>query len=349
MRIPDKIKKIRAYDPSEKKVAVKLDANESFLSLPNIIKAEISMRMLDMDYNRYPDPSAKKVNEYAAKLYGVQPNEIVAGNGSDEIIGVILNGFCPKGSKVMIVEPDFSMYRFYGDIYEVQTISAWKNDSYEVDVNSIIEMAQEEKPGVLIFSNPCNPVGTGILKEDILLLIQSLPEILVIIDEAYMEFWTESVLDVITSYENAVVLKTMSKAIGMASIRLGFAIGNTKIISEINKIRSPFNINSLTQMVAEVALKNPIWIEGQIAVIKENKYRLERALAELTKIDSDIQICKSYTNFIVLKTKRNDELYYGLLDKGVCVRNFTDLNILRITVGNENENKQLLMALESLI
>lgn len=349
MNIPQKLKNISPYDPTESMYNVKLDANESFFNLSKGLREKISNKVLNVEYNRYPDPSVKITNALAAKHFNVLKEEIVSGNGSDELISVVLNAFCPKGSSIMVLEPDFSMYEFYSEIFEIKPVSLKKEDGFNITADLIIDNAKKLKPEGIIFSNPCNPAGGGIEKVDVIRIIENLPETLVIVDEAYMEFWNQSIIDNVTQYDNALVLKTMSKAFGLASIRLGFAIGNEKIISEINKVRSPFNINSLTQAVAEVVLEDTSWAIEKFDKIKNNKNDFENMLKKLLEGYSGIELQSTKTNFIIVKTNQCDIIYKKLLEQSICVRNFPKYGFLRITVGNADENKQFVNALERIL
>ncbi len=349
MKIPEKLQKIMPYDPSEDIYPIKLDANESFFQLPAALRERIANAVRELPYNRYPDPAVKKVNALAAAEFGVKAEEIAAGNGSDELISILLNGFCPKGSRLLVLEPDFSMYRLYGEIYEISVLSAEKETDFTVSPEKVIEFCKAEKPAAVIFSNPCNPTGQGFTKGEILHMVESLPDTLLIIDEAYMDFWHESILDCVTQLENVFVLKTMSKAFGMASVRLGFAIANAALIQQVNKIRSPFNVNMLTQTAAEIALQDTTWVKAQLVEILQRKEELEQALEKISTQYPVVDVKKTVTNFVVLQTKYGDKIYQKLLQRGVCIRNFAQYGFLRITAGSREENQRFLSELTAVL
>jgi len=347
--IPQKTLELTPYDPTEAKYKVKLDANESPLSLPQAILSRAMERIAQMDINRYPDPAFKTLRSLAAKEFGVADGCITAGNGSDELISVVLNAFCGRGDKVMVLKPDFSMYAFYAEIYELVVADAMKPDGFGICVDEIIAAVRRAQPQVLIFSNPCNPAGQGLARGDVLRLIEALPDTLIIVDEAYMDFWDQSTLPDITAYKNALVLRTMSKAYGMAGIRLGFAIAHPFLIQQIDKVRSPFNVNTLTQVVAEEALRDTTWARERIEYIKECTRQLGSSLKQLSLRWPGLKIIDTNTNFCILKCDKYAIIYNELLKKDICVRCFKAYGFLRITAGSSEENAALIAALEEIM
>lgn len=348
MTIPEKVKRIQAYDPTEDKYPVKLDANESCFALPEEIRRKIAHAAFSLPYNRYPDPAVTRVRKLAAGIFHVKPENIVAGNGSDELISILVSAFIPHGGKLMVMEPDFSMYRFYAELCEVSVITTMKSPDFSITADEIIGRAQAEKPDILIFSNPCNPAGQGLCRGEVMRVINSLPETLVVVDEAYMEFWTESILPQGIEESNVIVLKTMSKAYAMAGIRLGFAIGGAGLIAQLQKVRSPFNINALTQAAAEAALADISWVNEFTQSQLANKKELEEGLQSLAKTYKSLSVLPTCTNFSILRFHDCNTVYQRLLARGICVRNFAPLGFLRITAGSREENGLLLTALDEM-
>lgn len=349
VQLPEKLINMNPYDPAEEDFAIKLDANESFISLDSEKREKIVQKIRTLDFNRYPDPAAKKVRSLAGKLYGVPLDCIAAGNGSDELISVLVNSFCAKGGKLMVLEPDFSMYKFYAGLCELTVVSGSKDGEFTISADDIIKKAECEKPQMLIFSNPCNPTGRGLTKQDVMKIVTALPDILIVADEAYMEFWHESVLDVCADYDNLLVLKTMSKAFGMAAVRLGFAIGNRFLIEQVNKARSPYNVNALTQAAAEIILEDSDALKKQAQKIIDSKNALESEFKKLAETYDAISVLPSVTNFVVVKTEFCDEIFKCLAEKDILVRLFSKYRFLRITCGSEQENAVLLNAFEVIL
>lgn len=349
MKLPQKLLAMTPYDPTENLYPVKLDANESFFAIPQTVRNRIGKAVEEMDFNRYPDPSCTRLRATAAGAFGVKVENLMAGNGSDELISLIVSAFVPKDGTLMVIEPDFSMYRFYAQLCEVSVLSHEKGPDFRVSPREILEQAAQKRPDVLIFSNPCNPAGQGFTRAQIRLLLKGLPDTLVVVDEAYMDFWDQSMLPELEDYENLMILRTMSKAYAMAGIRLGFAASKRELIEQLDKCRSPFNVNSLTQAAGIAALEDSSWAREQISQILENKRLLQEQLEALAEYTKDFQVLESHTNFVLVRTGRCGELYEGLLDRGICVRNFGRLSLLRITAGSREENARLLEALKEIL
>ena len=347
--LPEKLSNMTPYDPSENIYRIKLDANESFFELPLELKDEISTGIMPVDFNRYPDPGVSAVRMLAGREYGVAAQNIMVGNGSDEILSLIMNTFVPRGGKVMVALPDFSMYQFYAEVAELTVVSALKDDEFELDYQELIDRANQEKPAVLIFSNPCNPGGKGYTHAEILKICNELEDTLVVVDEAYMDFWDQSILDVSCMFENVLVLKTLSKAYGCAAIRMGFAIGDKVLIDQLNKTRSPYNINALTQMAAICLLEDTAWAKEQTAQIIERKNELEEAMRELEEKYGVFRVQPTHTNFVVLRTEKCTELFEALKERSICVRCFAKYQMLRITTGDDMENSVLIEELEDIL
>ena len=347
MKICDKLINMAPYDPTEDKYAIKLDANESYITLPENIKSKVLGAIANVMDNRYPDPACKKLREAAGKVYGVPADNIAVGNGSDELLSIITSSFNMKGSKIMTAMPDFSMYEFYAHTSECEVVNFTKDSKLRIDADAMIEQAKKENVNMLIFSNPCNPTGQGLMREEIIKIIESLPDTLVVVDEAYMEFWNQSVMDVILNYDNALVLRTCSKAFGLAGMRVGFAIGNDTLIGCINKARSPFNISSLVQAAAEQVLLEKDYLNDCIAKLCESAKALRAAAEVLASKVDDMEFIPTVTNFALIKTDKAPYYYDRLLEKSICVR-LVKGKYLRITCGSEAENKAVVDALEDI-
>lgn len=333
----DKIKDLKPYEPISGNYKIRLDANESYLGMPEYISAEIAAKLLRKQLNRYPDPVALDLCGAFAKHYGLRPEHVVAGNGSDELISLLLSGFLMKGECFATLQHDFSMYRFYGDLSECRNVTIPKNADYTVDCQRVIDVCTKEHAKLLIFSNPCNPTSLGITADEVRSIISALPDTLVVVDEAYMDFWNQPLLQEAADYPNLLVLKTCSKAFGLAALRVGFAVGNLTLVNAIKAIKSPYNVNTVSQVMAETVLQHRGELGaaiGQLMTAKEEFYTMLKSLEGR----GDIQVPESCTNFIVVRTERAGEIYEYLLSIGIAVRCFD--GFLRITAGCHNENVQ---------
>lgn len=346
-QIPERVRRLQAYDPSTGAYPVRLDANESFFPLGPELMAEVLEAVEKVEFQRYPDPYAAELCAAAADFFGVKPEEVVAGNGSDELIMLILSAFAGRDRKVLVSEPDFSMYRFYSEIYELQCVSMDKKRG-SVDIDGLLRASREEDAAVVIFSNPCNPTGCGVKAVDVLRLCRE-SGALVVVDEAYMDFWSESILKDVAGLPNTLVLKTCSKAVGLAGARVGFAVGNRELIDALKKVKSPFNVNSMSQAAARVVLRKKDLLRERLNAIRRSAQGLKNALELLARrYPEKIQSLPTVTNFALLRCADAPGLYRGLLERGVCVR-LSMGDCLRVTAGSAGENAQFLKALEELL
>ena len=331
-----KLRSIEPYVPEAGGYPVRLDANESCFDISEKLGDVISEAVKKVEFNRYPDPAAKDVTEAFAAYYGLNPDHCTAGNGSDELISLILNSFLDKGDTVVTLSPDFSMYAFYGFINELNIKNLPKEDDLKIDVGKVSEYCNNNDVKAIIFSNPCNPTSLGVRRQDIIRLVKNV-FCLVIVDEAYMDFWGESVLDMTEELDNLIVLKTCSKNMGMAALRLGFAVAGEKISSALKAVKSPFNVNAITQAAAAAVLRHKPMIMEYTAEIVHCRKMLQNAVTELAERYFVIEkVFDSVTNFVFIRTHKSKEIYEKLLQRGVSVRYMG--SYLRVTAGTEREN-----------
>lgn len=339
--IPEKISKLSEYISETGKYLVKADANESPYLPSEKIMAEFHKALDETDFNRYPDPYARDLIEAFIAYYKVRSENVVAGNGSDELIGLICEAFLEEGGVVTTLFPDFSMYEFYSEFSGATVKRFYKDDSMNFDVEKLINEVSKNRSKILIFSNPCNPTGQIVSKEKITKIVQSLPETLIVVDEAYMEFSgkDESLIQEISGYENAVVLKTLSKAFGSAALRLGFCIGSTEIISALKKVKSPYNVNMISQIFGKIILNNPGEIAEKVSKIKENTRILFETINKSEKSFVE-RVYPTQTNFVYIKMKDSEtaeRIFSTLKSKGILVRLMG--RFLRISSCATDENK----------
>lgn len=338
----EKIAGLTPYEPIKGEYKIRLDANESFLNIPEYILAEIISKSFSAKMNRYPDPYAEDLCSAFAGAYQVDKANVVAGNGSDELISVIMGGFLMKGEKFATLDYDFSMYDFYGSLCEGKGVKIPKNADMTVNVQNVIDTCNEEDVKILIFSNPCNPTSIGLEIGEVRRIVNSVG-CLVVLDEAYMDFWDQSLLGEVNDYDNLLILKTCSKAYGLAAVRVGFAVGNLKLINAIKAIKSPYNVNTISQITAASILRHRGESRAALGQIKQSRDELKNMLVELSR-QWDMEILNTCTNFVTVKTTLAKELFEYLLSLGIAVRCFN--GFLRITAGSYNENVQLIKFME---
>ncbi len=341
-QLNDKIKNLIPYEPISGDYKIRLDANECPDNLPEDIRARFYERLNEISFNRYPDPLAAKLVNSFAEYYGVAPENVTAGNGSDELIFLIESAFMEKGDKMLVVSPDFSMYHFYSSVCEVECESFLKDEELNIDVDAMIEKINSGNIKLVLFSNPCNPTGKGIKHEEAARLVSSVGA-LVILDEAYMDFWTESLLDEIGKYDNLIILRTASKLFGSAALRLGFAVANPVITRAMRAVKSPYNVNSVSQAFGEIIYTQKDYLEKRQKTIVRNKEILYNGLMELTSGRSDVIVYESVANFVFVKTGCSREIWEYLKSKSIVVRLMGEY--LRITAGTAGEVDAVLRTL----
>jgi len=256
------------------------------------------------------------------------------------LIQIIVNAFIAAGDKVLMLSPDFSMYGIYTKIAGGIPVEITLDKEFKLDTEALISRVNREGIKILFLSNPNNPTGRVIPQGQINKIIEGCICI-VVIDEAYFEFYGKTIIDKIDSYQNLIVLRTCSKALGLAALRLGFLVTNDILMDELKKVKPPFNVNSITQSIASIILKNHGVIKQNVeSIINERNYLCEN----LRNIEG-IKIYPSQGNFILIKVKNVAEMKEKLLENSINIRSFknsTLKNCLRITVGTRKENKNLL-------
>ncbi|WP_099203757.1 pyridoxal phosphate-dependent aminotransferase [Scatolibacter rhodanostii] len=337
-----KIGALEPYNPNTQPCEIYLNANESFLKLPQEIVDEMARKIQKIPLNRYPDPMAAEVCRTFAEYYGIRLQDVTAGNGSDELISVIFSIFLEKGDRFATLAPDFSMYSFYGQLAQAEEVRILKDKNFQLDIDSVIETCNNRDVKLLIFSNPCNPTSLGISKEEVRRLIQSV-KALVVLDEAYMDFWDQSLLGEYEGYDNLIILRTCSKAFALAGLRLGFAVASKEITSILKAAKSPYNVNAMTQKLASVVLSHQNKLNNAIQTIVASKESLYEELLAVQKQGASFEVLESCTNFVSLVTQNPQELTDFIAKKEIAVR--LTAGLVRITCGNPAENEAVVSAI----
>ncbi|MEG0929347.1 histidinol-phosphate transaminase [Algoriella sp.] len=300
--------------------------------------------------NRYPDPLQRNVKTILSEIKNFPTNQILLGNGSDEVLDLIFRAFCePNQDNVIAISPSYGMYSVLANLNAIEYRKSLLNEKdFQPNIDDIFEKVDDNTKMIFLCS-PNNPTGE-IIKRDSILEIVNRFNGLVIIDEAYIDFANEtSWMQEIQNYPNVIVTQTLSKAVGLAGIRLGILYASQEIVDVLNKIKPPYNINQLTQLKAIEILSNYNKVIDATKLIIQQKNVLEKALTEISFVK---KIYPSDANFILIKVDNADERYNQLVEKGIIIRNRTkdDLceNCLRITVGTEEENGKLIEILKLL-
>ena len=339
-------KKLSSVEPYAVDTGVykaRLDANESFIALPEYIREKISKALASFDYNRYPDPNATKLKEAFCDYYGLKSENVGVGNGSDEVISLLMNCFLDAGSGVLTFTPDFSMYAFYANLAGMKVVSCPKKEDFSIDFVTAEKAVKENNVKMVIFSNPCNPTGRIEKKEDIQKLAAACPDTIFVVDEAYMDFASvknaESFLNETENYSNIVVLKTLSKALGAASLRLGFIVADKAFADMFFAVKSPYNVNGVSQIIGEILLREKDFLDECTEKLSKSAQELRREIIE-KGFGSPYE---TYTNFVFYTDENAEGKQKFLRENGVLIRKFgISGGALRITAGNEEENRAVI-------
>jgi histidinol-phosphate aminotransferase len=338
--VRENIKTMQAYSSArdefqdfEQKM-IYLDANEN----PN-----------DNGINRYPDTQQKAVKKLLSGIKKIVATQILLGNGSDEVLDLLFRAFCePNKDNVITLPPTYGMYGVLANLNAVENKEVLLNDDFEPNVEQILSEVNENTK-IIFLCSPNNPTGNSFSDESIVTLLKNFNG-LVLLDEAYIDFSSkESWLSQLNDYPNLVISQTLSKAYGMAGIRLGILYASTEIISVLNKIKPPYNVNILTQKKAFEKLENTKKVIKQVADIQLEKEFLFKHLLQIEFIE---KIYESDANFILIKVDNANKRYQQLLEKGIVIRNRTSQplceNCLRITIGTSAENLKFINTLKQL-
>lgn len=318
------------------KASVFLDANENAFGSP-----------LEESFNRYPDPLQWQLKFQLARIKGVPAENIFIGNGSDEVIDLAYRIFCdPQKDNVIICPPTYGMYQVSANINDVAIKKVNLTADFQLDVAGILDAA-DSNTKLLFICSPNNPTGNNMNRSDVEMLLNNFPGI-VIIDEAYINYSKQKTfIQELTEYPNLIVMQTLSKAWGLAALRLGLCFASMDIIDIFNKVKPPYNINEASQQLALEALQNTQQVNDWIKTVVHQK---ENLVNELHKLAFVKKIYPTDANFLLVKVTDADGLYQYLAENEIVVRNRTKEilcdNCLRITIGTPAENEKLLSTLK---
>ena len=339
--VRENIKQLKPYSSARSEyrgnAKIFIDANENAYGSP-----------LDENFNRYPDPLQWELKQKLSKIKGVPPQNIFIGNGSDEVIDIAFRIFCkPAKDNVIICPPTYGMYKVCANINDVEVREVLLTKDFQLDVERILSSVDEHTK-LLFICSPNNPTGNNFIRTDIQFLLNNFPG-LVMIDEAYINFSRQKpFLHELTECQNLIVMHTLSKAWGLAGLRLGIGFASELIIDLFNKVKPPYNINQSSQKLGLEALEHLEEVNTNIINTIEQRNFLEQKLKEFHFIKI---IYPSDSNFILVKVTEADKLYQYLLLKQIIVRNRSSEplceNCIRITVGTKSENESLLNTLKN--
>ena len=301
--------------------------------------------------NRYPDGGCYQLRRFLGKRFHVGLNQIIFGNGSDEIIGMALRALVEPGDEVIVAKPSFLMYSISAQVAGANVKEIPLRD-FRYDLNEM-RMAVTPKTKIIFIGNPDNPTGTYVLKTEAEKFLKEIPsDVLIFFDEAYFEFVTApdypDSLSLLRQHKNMIVTRTFSKLYGLAGLRIGYGLADVQVIDFLNRVREPFNVNSLAQAAAMACLKDQHYYQRIVDILVKQRQYLYQQLSRLK-----ISFVKTETNFILIDVKRDGHKVFGqLLKRGVIVRDMGAWglkNFIRVTIGTQEENLKFIEALRQIL
>lgn len=343
------VQAMSAYHVPSAAGMVKLDAMENPYTLPAPLRREIAEVTERAQINRYPDPLAPTLKKRLREVMAISDQfDILLGNGSDEIIQIMIQSCARPGACIMAPGPTFAMYRQYTLVAGLRYVSVPLRADFSLDRDAFCSAMAENQPAVVFLSYPNNPTGNLFELDDLLQIIANAPG-LVVMDEAYQPFAEHSFLGTLGDFSNLVLLRTVSK-LGLAGLRLGYAVGLPEWIGEFDKVRSPYNVNVLTQLVAEKVLSHHDVLDEQARAIRTERTRLTMALASMPGANP----FPSQANFVLARLPDASKVCEELRERRILVKSMQGMHPLldgcvRFTIGTAEENALLISELQSIL
>jgi len=338
--VRDNVKNMKPYSSAR-------DEFKEFTS--NMVFLDANENPFENGVNRYPDPQQANVKIELSKLKEIPENQILMGNGSDEVLDLIFRAFCePKQDNIITLPPTYGMYKVLATLNNVEEREVILTNDFQPNIKQILD-AIDENSKILFLCSPNNPTGNSFSEENVEELLNKFKG-LVVLDEAYIDFSSQiSWLKRLSEFPNLIITQTLSKAYGMAGIRLGICYSSPEIIAVLNKIKPPYNVNKLTQQKALKRILTRNKVQKEIEIILEERKKLQHKLKSVSYIE---MVYETDANFILVKVDDAGKRYKQLIEKGIVIRNRTTQplceNTLRLTVGTNRENKLLIKALKEI-
>lgn len=328
------VKDLVPYQAADVPCRIKLDANESPYGFSRALRALGALKT-----NRYPDPEARDLRRVLGRQWGVDEDNILHGNGSDELIFYLVATF---GGPVLFPVPTFSMYGVISSIFGEKTVGVPLDGRFRLDGVGMLREVRRFRPRLIFLSSPNNPTGNSFAPRLVEAMIRESGGI-VVVDEAYQPFSRRaSLIPLIERFPNLVVMRTLSK-VGLAALRTGFIVGRREVVTEVNRVRLPFNVNALSQAVAVHVLKSPAALARVVSAVVQERERLFSGMGKI----KGIRAFPSDANFILFRVRQARSVYEALLEKGILIRDLSHTieDCLRVTVGLPGENRTFLREL----
>ncbi|MFC2155105.1 histidinol-phosphate transaminase [Acidobacteriota bacterium] len=347
LNIKESVLKLDGYVVSQDFSRVKLNQNESPFDVPLEIKQEISEKLTQVNWNRYPNNFADPLKRRISQYINFPRKGIIVGNSSTELIQTVMHALCNSYDRIVVTNPGFPIYKRLASILNIKVEEVPLSENFSLDTDALIEKSKGAK--IVFLSSPNNPTGNVLSVEDLTLIAGNITGILVV-DEAYYEFYKDSAQHLIKMLKNIIIIRTFSKAFNLAGIRLGYMLGNDEVLKELGKAKLPFSIGIFQQLAGEVVMANMDFVKKNVLEVVNER---ERVYNELKRIPF-IHPFPSYANFILFRSKTMPakDLFRALYDKGVVLRTFKTpelRNCLRVTLGTKTENGFFLRKLKEVM
>lgn len=332
-------------------VEVKLNQNESPYDLPPVLKNELVDTLRDMAFNRYPAEQPWELAEALAEHNDVAPEQVLVGNGSNELTYLFGLAFIAPETPVVLPAPMFSLYEKVARLHDADLTTIPPRNDLHFDIDALVDAVKRTNAAMTVITTPNNPTGLAVPPADLERVLQATPGV-VVIDEAYVEFNEyPPATELLDAYPNLIILRTLSKAFGLAGLRLGYLMAHEEVVTELMKARLPFMVDRFSEAVGHTVLRNPDLLNERIEQLSAHTKHLADALAART----DVKTVPTSANFVLFapQTKSANAVQDALSDQGVLVRNMGGYDALqgylRVCAGTENENKAFLDALDAVL
>jgi histidinol-phosphate aminotransferase len=347
--VRDDLSALEGYHSPQVSVSVRLNTNESPSAPPDGWRDALAAEVSRIEWHRYPDRGAHELREAIAAQHGVEPDQVFAANGSNEVLQVLLLAYAGPGRVVATFEPTYQMHAQIARVTGAHVIEGERASDFTLNLAEVDRILAESAPHVTFLCSPNNPTGLVEPREHVLDLLDRVPGLLVV-DEAYAQFSTWSAMDLVSDDRPLVVTRTFSKTWSMAAARLGYLVGPRWLVAELDKVTLPYHLDTVKQIAGRLALRYTDEMGDRVAGIVSERERLSAAMTKM-----GIEVVPSGANFVLFRpaTKPGRQVWQGLLDRDVLVRDCSGWprlgNCLRVTVGTPAENDAFLAALEEAI
>lgn len=342
------LEEIVPYDPKYIPAKIMNSANENPRDVEEAIKREIINEVRKVSLNRYPDPLGNELRDMIAEANGLDRNQVLLGNGGDELLFNIALAYGGPSRKFLNMPPTFSVYVNNAQLTNTEVVNVPLRPDFSIDEEAVLSRVSEGDIDYIIVTSPNNPTGL-LASDDFVLKLLDATDALVMVDEAYFEFSRSTLRPYLAMHKNLVLLRTFSKAFSLAGVRLGYLLGNESVIREFMKVRQPYSVDAISQAVGRVVFSNRAKFEPSINEIIEERGRMLEKLATI----AGVTVCPSESNYILFRVKNAGEVWNKLFDRGILIRDFSHAqyleDCLRVSIGTPEENDAFLDALREIV